>query len=452
MKDHILRELLFESIVPIPFQKVTKILECAYGQSQIFKELDKLGESVFLGQMHFGKLNNGTEVAVKIQWPNIASAVKHELGIMGWLPKTGPVSKWDFEVDSYRELFWQKIRAELGNRIEIGYQMQYRKMISPLGRIIVPGVIEDLCRPNILVQKREKGFGLDKAETMIPAQKQAMGHLLLEHFFHMLFRHGFVHADLQPLNLSFRQYKKDYFVLIIYNSGSVLKIPYEMRLALLRIILALRNHENIDPVSCLSVLGFDLDQLEELRSTLPALLSILFEPFLMEAPYEVRGWRVSERYDHIIGEKKWRFFSAAPPELIFLMRTLNGMVTTLNRLNVALPWQLLLDKHLSDIYPAARELKLPKVIRTRSTHTFNGMARYLKVHIFKINGNKVSLTLPARYADDLNGVLDESVKESIKKQKIDLNNIQKKVLKSEFLPQMLFSLSDQEHDIKVLLE
>ena len=172
----------------------------------------------------------------------------------------------------------------------------------------------------------------------------------------------------------------------------------------------------------------------------------------MEAPYEVKNWRVEERFDHIIGQNKWRFSSAVAPKLIFLMRSLHGMVTILYRLNVALPWQLLLDKHLSDIYPAARELKLPKVIRTRSSHTFNSMSRYLKVHIIKTNGNKVRLTLPARYADDLNGVIDESVKESIKKQKIDLNNIQKKVLKSGFLPQMLFSLSDQEHDIKVLLE
>jgi len=452
MNDYILRKLSLDAIVPIPFQEVTKILECAYGQSQIFKELDKFGETVSLGQVHFGKLNDGTEVAVKIQYPEIVSKVKPTLDIMEWFPKAHSNAKWDFKIYDYRDVFLKKFSEEFDNRIEIKHQMQYRKMISPLGRIIIPEVIEDLCRPNILVQKREEGFGLDKAETMIPAQKIAMGHLLLEHFFHMLFRHGFVHADLQPLNLSFRQYKKDYFVLILCNFGSVLKIPYAMRLALLRIILALRNYEDIDPVSCLSVLGFDLEQLEELRPTLPALLSILFEPFLMEAPYEVRGWRVSERYDHIIGEKKWRFFSAAPPELIFLMRTLNGMVTTLNRLNVALPWQLLLDKHLSDIYPAARELKLPKVIRTRSTHTFNGMARYLKVHIFKTNGNKVSLTLPARYADDLNEVIDESVKESIKKQRIDLNNIQKKALKSGLLPQMLFSLSDQEHDIKVLLK
>ena len=110
----------------------------------------------------------------------------------------------------------------------------------------------------------------------------------------------------------------------------------------------------------------------------------------------------------------------------------------LNRLDVALSWHLLLDKHLSDIYPVARELKLPKVITSQVTHTFNDMARYLKVHILKNNGNKVSLTLPARCADDLQGVMDESVKESIEKQKIDLHTIQKKAQKSGFLPQTLF--------------
>ena len=74
MKEHILRELLLDAIVPIPFQEVTKILECAYGESQIFKELDKFGKMVSLGQMHFGKLNDGTEVAVKIQNPENFSA------------------------------------------------------------------------------------------------------------------------------------------------------------------------------------------------------------------------------------------------------------------------------------------------------------------------------------------------------------------------------------------
>ena len=87
---------------------------------------------------------------------------------------------------------------------------------------MVPEVISDLTQPTVLVQKREEGFSLDKAETMMPAQKQAMGRLLLQHYLHMLFRHGFVHADPQPANFSFRQYKKDYFQLIIYDFDGVM--------------------------------------------------------------------------------------------------------------------------------------------------------------------------------------------------------------------------------------
>ena len=173
-------------------------------------------------------------------------------------------------MDGYRDAFWHNFSEELDYRVEAGHQEYYRQKIPPLERIVVPEVFNDFTRPTILVQKKEEGFGLDKAETMMPEQKQAMGRLLLQHYFHMLFRHGFVHADPQPANFAFRQYKKDYFVLIIYDYGSVLEIPDDVRLTLLRIILALRHRENLDPMTCLSALGFDPEKLKDLRPTLPA--------------------------------------------------------------------------------------------------------------------------------------------------------------------------------------
>ena len=60
--------------------------------------------------------------------------------------------------------------------------------------------------------------------------------------------------------------------------------------------------------------------------------------------------------------------------------------------------------------------------------------------------------MPARCADDLEGVIDESVKESINRQKIDLQAIQEKAQKSGLIPQTLFSLIDDERDMKVCLE
>lgn len=453
-EDQALRESLNNSLEPLSFEEVVELISKAYGKpfDTVFKKLEKTCKTASLGQVHFGKLKNGVEVAVKVQYPEIATAVEAEMNLMGFLPKVGPVAKWGFKMDGYRDAFWHNFSEELDYRVEAGHQENYRQKIPPLERIVVPEVFSDFTRPTVLVQKKEEGFGLDKAETMMPEQKQAMGRLLLQHYFHMLFRHGFVHADPQPANFAFRQYKKDYFVLIIYDFGSVLEISDEIRLALLRIILALRDRENLDPVRCLAALGFDPEKLHDLRPTLPALMSVLFEPFLVEAPYHVKDWRMSERFDQIVGEMKWWFRSSAPPQLIFLMRTLHGLTTMLKRLDVELPWQFTLDKLLSDIYPQARALTLTQVASSEQSPAFDSMARYLKVHVVKSNGNKVSLTMPGRCADDIEGVMDESVKESILKQKIDLPSIQDRARKSCFVPQTLFELHDEERDMKVWLE
>ena len=74
--------------------------------------------------MHFGILKDGTEVAVKVQYPE----------------------------------FFKGVEAELDYDIEMKHQILYRQLIPPLDRILVPEVIEGLCRTNVLVQKKEEGF------------------------------------------------------------------------------------------------------------------------------------------------------------------------------------------------------------------------------------------------------------------------------------------------------
>jgi len=153
-----------------------------------------------------------------------------------------------------------------------------------------------------------------------------------------------------------------------------------------------------------------------------------------------------------VGDMKWWFRSAAPPKLIFLMRTLHGLTAMLRRLDVPLPWQFIMDQILSDIYPQARALTLPEVEGDSKSPAFDSMARYLKVHVVKSNGNKVSLTMPGRCADDIESIMDEPVKESIQRQNIDLQSIQDKARRSGFIPQTLFELHDEERDMKVWLE
>jgi len=454
-EDREFKGTLDSALAPMPFDQVVSILEEKYQTpiNAIFSRLDEECRPASLGQVHFGTLANGDKVAVKVQYPEIAESVEAEMDLMGFLPKVGPVVKWGFSMDGYRDAFWTNFKKELDYRQELEHQQKYGELAAPLKNVIIPGVYPELCHPTILVQSLEEGIGLEKAETLRPNQRQSMGRALLEHYFHMLFRHGFVHADPHPGNFAFRQTGKESFSLIVYDYGCILQVPDEVRLGLLRIVLALRSHEPLDPVACLGMIGFYPEKLQDLRPTLPALLHTLFEPFLIEAPYDIKDWRMSERFDRIVGEMKWWFRSAAPPGLIFLMRTLHGLSVMLERLDVKISWRFIQDRLCSDLYPEAMAVTIPDVPSAdgKVLH-LDGIAQYLKVNVVKPNGNKVRLTMPARVADNLEDVIDPPVKESIDRQNIDLAAIQKRVRETGFIPQKLFDLRDSEREVLVWLE
>ncbi len=454
-EDQEFKDTLDSAITAMPFEQIASILEIFYQAplKSIFHTLDEKGRPASLGQVHFGKLKDKTEVAVKVQYPEIAQNVEAEMDIMGFLPKMGPVVKWGFHMDGYRDAFWNNFKKELDYHQEMEYQKKYAELAAPLQNVIVPKVFSDLSGPTVLVQSLEEGIGLQKAETLAPTSRQAMGRVLIQHYLHMLFRHGFVHADPHPGNFAFRQTGREKFSLIVYDYGCILQIPDEVRLGLLRTILALQNHEPLDPLACLAMIGFDAEKLQDLRPTLPALLHVLFEPFLIEAPYDIKDWRMSERFDQIVGEMKWWFRSSAPPELIFLMRTLHGLSTLLERLDAKVSWRFILDKLCSDLYPEAEAINFPELPSdSQNILRLNSIAKYLKVTVIKPNGNKVRLTMPARVADDIKDVIDPPVMESIERQKIDLVAIQKRVHETGFVPQVLFDLKDPEREVLVWLE
>jgi len=454
-EDQDLKDTLDKAITAMPFDQVVSILEEKYQTplDSIFHSLEKNCRPASLGQVHFGKLKDKTEVAVKVQYPEIAESVEAEMTLMGFLPKVGPVAKWGFHMDGYRDAFWNNFKQELDYRQEIEHQKKYAELAAPLENVIVPKVFPDLSSSTVLVQSLEAGFGLEKAESLAPKSRQAMGRVVVQHYLHMLFRHGFVHADPHPGNFAFRQTGREKFSLIVYDYGCVLQISDEVRLGLLRTILALQNHEPLDPMACLGMIGFDTEKLRDLRSTLPALLNVLFEPFLIEAPYDIKDWRMSERFDQIVGEMKWWFRSSAPPDLIFLMRTLHGLSTMLERLDAKISWRFVLGQLCSDLYAQAQAISLPEMSsESDNVVRLNGIAKYLKINVVKPNGNKVRLTMPARVADNIKDIIDPPVMESIERQKIDLGAIQKRVHETGFVPQILFDLKDPEREVLVWLE
>jgi predicted unusual protein kinase regulating ubiquinone biosynthesis (AarF/ABC1/UbiB family) len=448
-----LRSTLDESIPPLTYDEVIAVLEEVYKVpfSSIFKTLGKKGISASLGQVHFGELNDGREVAVKVQYPDIGNSVEAELKLLGLMPNMGPAKKWGFDIEGYRQTFLTNFTNELDYQREPGNQTRYRALVSAIDKVFVPEVIEEFCRPLVLVQEKLTGISLDEASSLSKQSKKAMGRQVLKQYLHMLFRHGMVHSDPNPANFAFREGEPP--SLILYDFGSVLKISDKVRLSLLRTILALQDREAIEPAACLAGLGFDHDKLDDLRPSLPALVQTLFLPFTSDAPFDVKEWRISEKIESLVGDLKWWFRSAAPPELIFLMRTLHGMTVILGRLDAQLSWKFFLDQICSDLYDQARALKIDDLPGKKIGFPgFDRLSSFLKVHVEKADGKVVDLTMPSRVVDNLEDVIDQPVMESIERKNIDLEKIQTVVRQNGYVPQIVFELEDSERKVKVWLE
>ena len=73
-----------------------------------------------LGQVHYGVLHDGTEVAVKVRYPGVDGAVDAELKLAGLLPGVGPVKKWGFDFGGYKTALRDNMERELDYRSAAG--------------------------------------------------------------------------------------------------------------------------------------------------------------------------------------------------------------------------------------------------------------------------------------------------------------------------------------------
>ena len=91
-----LSETLAESLEPIPFDEIEPVLNTHFGgdYTAVFKKLEKKGIPASLGQVHFGALQDGRKVAVKVRYPGIKESVHSGMKVLGWGRGLGVVKCW----------------------------------------------------------------------------------------------------------------------------------------------------------------------------------------------------------------------------------------------------------------------------------------------------------------------------------------------------------------------
>ena len=185
------------------------IIEKAFGRplAQIFNTFEQIPiASASIAQVHFATLPNGREVAVKVLRPNMKPAIEKDLALMhmmaGWVESSSADGKRLKPREVVAE-FDKYLHDELDLLREAANATQLRRNMHDLNLVMIPEMVWDYCRPDVMVMQRMKGVPISQTQRLrdagVDMNKLARDGVTI--FFTQVFRDGFFHADMHPGNI-----------------------------------------------------------------------------------------------------------------------------------------------------------------------------------------------------------------------------------------------------------
>ena len=440
-----------------PLTEMLPVLEQELGQpvEAIFKNIEPSSCAASLGQVHKATLKNGETVAVKIQYPYIADAVDSELKLAGLMPVIGPVKKWGMDLNAYKQTLASNMHRELDYRSESERQQLLLEQLQVDG-LVIPVLYPQYSGKRVLIQSWEEGELLDQILDWPKSERMLIARTLLLTLFQSLFKVGEVHGDPHMGNAFYRHDNQGKPVVVLLDYGCTIRVTENVRLALLQLILQVREGNLLNVLASFAAMGFEPNKLTYIARELPLITQILFKPFVVDEPFKTEHWRIKQTFEQILGEKKWWFRSAGPSELFLLMRAFQGIVRQLDRLQVSLPWWLLLKQAVGDnVIQAAREFNpapLP-VELTGPGEDISCIAHSLRVRVNQNENVIVDMKLPALAALELEDIMPAEVLEKVNSEgDIDLQQLNQTLLETHFKPGDIINFSRQDKEYRIWLE
>ena len=446
---------LLKGIPQRQLSEIKKQMEEAPAKPNVedFEWIEEKAHAASLGQVHRAKLKSaGDIVAVKIQYPEIAETIKSELKIAGLIPTMGPAKKWQVDLNAYKKTLNEDLADELDYTIEAQRQARFYESLKVDG-LIIPKVYPELCSKTVLVQSWEDGVFFDEVMKWDKKDKLLVARTLVMTLMKSLFSFGEVHTDPHMGNFFFNRKAGEKPTVTLLDYGSADTIAETERMALLKLIVALRENDPIDYMRCFAAMGFDLAKLAYIEHELPVLCPLLFKPFLTNEALDLDKWQVTKGFEVILGERKWWFRSSGSADLYLIMRTFQGLILQLVDLEVQLPMWGLLKKSLGEeLMEKARNFDLPPTPEFTPIPKVQAVSKQLKVIIFEGKKEIMNLTFPPDAALNIEELIPEKVLLDLYELGWDEKVLRKQLIDSHLAPQVIFDDKTAGRWHKVWLE
>ena len=335
-----------------PFGHVVSVIEEELGKSidQLFSSLEpKATTAASLGQVHKAvHASTGSEVAVKVQRPNIEQLVRMDLGSLKFVIRviTRFVDTGSFiDLKGVYQEFERTVYEEIDYVREAANCKRFREMFADDPTIYIPDVYDDYTTRRVLVLEWIDGIKISDYAALEAAgvDRLEAANRTVQAYFHQFFEEGFFHADPHPGNIFVKPgtLGNDPSIEFV-DFGMVGSLTQSVMTAMRELFLSVVTHDTEAMVRAFTDLGFVGKGAH--TSQLSQGLSLLLEQYYGMTLGEVRELDIPQVVDEIERLLYDQPFQV-PAQFTFVARAIStlvgvstGLAPDFNFIDVATPY------------------------------------------------------------------------------------------------------------------
>jgi predicted unusual protein kinase regulating ubiquinone biosynthesis (AarF/ABC1/UbiB family) len=273
---------------PMPSRTVHRVLaeQLGTGWAKRFTEFDDTpAASASIGQVHRAVWHDGSEVAVKVQYPGADEALQADLRQLLRFSRLFQAVIPGAEVRPLLEELRDRMVEELDYRTEADNQRAFAKAFDGDEQVLVPGVVASA--PKVMITRWVEGVPLATiVREGTPEQRDRAGTLLSEFHFSAPARSGLLHADPHPGNFMLGDDGR----LRVIDFGAVARLPDGLPRTLGRMIALALQERSQDLLDLLRDEHFVRPGTELLAEDVLGYLAPFVEPLETEEFHFTRSW------------------------------------------------------------------------------------------------------------------------------------------------------------------